>query len=154
MTAVNIGLGSNIGDAPANVAQAIAEIGRLGQVTAQSNFYITAPWGVTDQADFCNAAIELQTSLPVQSLLSQLKAIEERMGLVETVRWGPRLIDLDILTYGDISIKEPGLTVPHPHMLERAFVLIPLAEIDPRFTAARDALPQSALEQVRPLSKD
>jgi 2-amino-4-hydroxy-6-hydroxymethyldihydropteridine diphosphokinase len=149
MTLVNIGLGSNIGDAPANVKKAIEHIAELGCVTAQSTLYITAPWGVTDQAEFCNAAVQLETELSAQELLEKLKGIETLMGRQETTRWGPRLIDLDILTYGDLLLSEPGLTVPHKHMLERAFVLIPLAEIDPVFADARDSLPSSALKDVR-----
>ncbi|HEY9716861.1 MAG TPA: 2-amino-4-hydroxy-6-hydroxymethyldihydropteridine diphosphokinase [Trichormus sp.] len=152
MTLVNIGLGSNIGDAPANVKKAIDHIAELGCVTAQSTLYITAPWGVTDQAEFCNAAVQLETELSAQALLEKLKAIETLMGRQETTRWGPRLIDLDILTYGDLLLSEPGLTVPHKHMLERAFVLIPLAEIDPFFAAARDSLPSSTLQDVRKIT--
>lgn len=153
MTLVNIGLGSNIGDAPANVTAAIEHIAQLGCVIAQSTLYITAPWGVTEQAEFCNAAVQIETELSAQELLVKLKAIEISMGRQETTRWGPRLIDLDILTYGDLLLSEPGLTVPHKHMLERAFVLIPLAEIDSSFAAARDALPASALQDVRKLER-
>jgi 2-amino-4-hydroxy-6-hydroxymethyldihydropteridine diphosphokinase len=154
MTLVNIGLGSNIGDAPANVTRAMQLIAELGSVTARSALYLTAPWGVTDQAEFCNAAIQLETDLSAQELLQSLKAIETSMGRQETTRWGPRLIDLDILTYGDLLLSEPRLTVPHKHMLERAFVLIPLAEIDPSFVGARNALPESARQDVRKLSPD
>src|ERR1700733_11469935 len=151
MTLVKIGLGSNVGNPAQNISTAIDEIAKLGQVTARSALYLTKPWGVIDKADFCNPAIELDTERNPHELLAALKAIEQLMGRVKTITWGPRLIDLDILTYGNLELNEPALTVPHPHMNERAFVLVPLAEIDPNYAVARDALPAAAREEVKRL---
>ncbi len=148
MAIVNIALGSNLGDPPTNIAIAIAEITKLGKVVVKSKLYWTKPWGLTEQPDFCNAAMQLETELPPGKLLTALKEIESRMGRKKTVQWGPRLIDLDILTYDDLKIDQPNLTIPHPRMYERAFVLVPLAEIDHRFVAARDSLPESSLAEV------
>ena len=147
----NIALGSNIGDPATNVRQAIEHIARLGILSARSSLYATKPWGVTDQPDFCNAVVQisLDPAVTAQLLLAQLQDIEQLMGRTATYRWGPRLIDLDLLTYGDQVINEPNLKVPHPMINERAFVLVPLAEIDSRFKAARDRLSASALGEVR-----
>jgi 2-amino-4-hydroxy-6-hydroxymethyldihydropteridine diphosphokinase len=108
---------------------------------------------VTEQPDFVNAVALLETSLEPAALLAALKAIEAELGRRPTFRWGPRAIDLDILTYGNERIEQPGLVIPHERLAERAFVLVPLAEIDPRFAAARDALPPEALAEVEPLSE-
>jgi 2-amino-4-hydroxy-6-hydroxymethyldihydropteridine diphosphokinase len=148
MTLVKIGLGSNIGDPAKNISTAIAEIAKLGKIIACSGLYLTKPWGITDQPDFCNAAIALETDQKPHELLAALKSIEQSMGRVKTMKWGPRLIDLDILTFGDVALTEPGLTIPHAHMNERAFVLVPLAEIDPHYAAARDSLPAASLAEV------
>lgn len=137
---VNIGIGSNLGDPAANVKEAILNLAILGAVLKTSNLYLTKAWGVKQQADFCNAAARLETNLPPAGLLRALKQIETEMGRTETFRWGPRLIDLDILTYGDLHIADETLIIPHPHMSERAFVMVPLAEIDERFASARDEL--------------
>jgi 2-amino-4-hydroxy-6-hydroxymethyldihydropteridine diphosphokinase len=122
------------------VRGAIGELARVGAVVAQSGLYRTAPWGVTEQAPFVNAAVLVDTELEPLALLAALKAIEAEAGRTATYRWGPRVLDLDILTYDDRRIEEPGLTIPHPRLLERAFALVPLAEIDPRFVVQRDAL--------------
>jgi 2-amino-4-hydroxy-6-hydroxymethyldihydropteridine diphosphokinase len=135
-----IGIGSNAGDAVANVRRAIGELARVGAIVARSGLYRTVPWGVTEQAPFVNAAVLVDTELEPLALLAALKAIESEAGRTVTYRWGPRVLDLDILTYDDRRIEEPGLTIPHPRLLERAFALVPLAEIDPRFVVQRDAL--------------
>ncbi len=152
MTLVNIALGSNIGDPPQNIKTAIDALCKLGTVTARSSLYLTKPWGITDQPDFCNAVVTLETEQKPDELLKSLKAIEQAMGRVKTIPWGPRLIDLDILTFDDISISQPDLTIPHPRMNERAFVLVPLAEIDPAFASRRDELPATTLAEVKLLS--
>ncbi len=100
-------------------------------VVAVSSLYRTPPWGKTDQPDFLNAAAELKTQRSPRGLLELCLDVERRLKRVRQERWGPRLIDMDILVFGDRVIDEPGLVVPHPRMLERAFVLVPLAEIDP-----------------------
>ena len=141
MTRAAIGIGSNAGDAVANVRDAFERLAALGSVAARSSLYLTAPWGVVDQPPFVNAAALLDTDLAPRALLAALKAIERDAGRVPTYRWGPRVLDLDILTYGEERCEGPELTLPHPRLHERAFALVPLAEIDPRFAAARDALP-------------
>ena len=95
----------------------------------QSSMYETKPWGLTDQPDFVNMAVEAETDLAPIELLEMLKKIEKDMGRRDTIRWGPRIIDLDILLYDDIILKTDSLTIPHPLMHEREFVLGPLSEI-------------------------
>jgi 2-amino-4-hydroxy-6-hydroxymethyldihydropteridine diphosphokinase len=143
-----IALGSNIGDPRKNVEQAIAHLSNLGVLTARSSLYATKPWGVTEQPDFCNAVVQLETTQSPFELLRSMQAIENQMGRTQTYKWGPRLIDLDLLTYGELTIGDPLLTVPHPHMNERAFVLVPLAEIDKHYVAARDQLPPADLAGI------
>ena len=101
------------------------------EVTQVSSLYETAPMGVTDQPEFLNAVAEIQTSLGALALLGALLHIENKIGRVRTFRWGPRVIDLDLLLYGTQQIAWPDLTVPHPRLRERAFALVPLAEIAP-----------------------
>jgi len=136
-----IGIGSNAGDPVANVRGAIARLAELGTVVARSPLYRTEPWGVHGQEPFVNAAASLDTALEPHALLVALKRIEVEAGRVTTFRWGPRVLDLDILTYGELRLDEPDLVIPHARLHERAFALVPLAEIDPRFTELRDALP-------------
>ncbi len=128
-----VALGSNLGDKTANIDTAIALLTEVGDVRllARSRNYATEPWGKTDQDWFVNAAIAVATSLSPRLLLARCKDIERRMGRVETERWGPRIIDLDLLVYRGISIDEPDLVLPHPHIGARAFVLAPLLDIDP-----------------------
>lgn len=143
-----IGIGSNTGDPVAHVRRALARLGALGTVIAASPLYRTPPWGVGDQAPFVNAAALLETALTPRALLAALKAIETDEGRVPTYRWGPRALDLDILTYADIALHEADLIVPHPQLRRRAFALVPLAAIDSRWAAARDALPPGELAAV------
>ena len=141
MPVAAIGIGSNAGDPEANVRLAFERLAEVGRVLARSSLYRTAPWGVVAQASFINAAALVSTGLDPHALLAALKRIEADAGRVATLRWGPRVLDLDILTYGDERIAAPGLTIPHARLRERAFALVPLAEVDPRFAALRDALP-------------
>jgi 2-amino-4-hydroxy-6-hydroxymethyldihydropteridine diphosphokinase len=143
-----IGLGSNLGDPAANVRAAFDALRELGVVTARSRLYRTKPWGRTDQPDFCNAAAIVETSLPPRALLDRLKELENRLGRTPSERWGPRAIDFDILFYDDVRIDEPGLRIPHPRLLERAFALVPLAEIEERFAADAAALPPAERASV------
>jgi 2-amino-4-hydroxy-6-hydroxymethyldihydropteridine diphosphokinase len=106
---------------------------------------------VRDQPDFVNAAALLDTELSPRDLLTALKRLELELGRVETYRWGPRTIDLDILAYDDLTLREPGLSIPHPHLNERAFALIPLAEIDPTFASAAARLNPAVRAEVEPL---
>ena len=127
-----VGLGSNLGDRAANLAEARRRLNESGQIVAASSIYETDPWGVDPgQPVYLNQVVSIATPLPPADLLMVLLRIELDMGRVRTGPGAPRLIDLDLLLYGDQVIDEPGLTLPHPRMCERAFVLVPLAEIAP-----------------------
>jgi len=143
-----VGVGTNLGDRERNVEGALEALSDLGTIAAVSTLYRTAPWGKTDQPWFLNGVVALETQHAPRDLLDALRAIERRLGRTEGERWGPRVIDLDLLVYDDRAIDEPGLRVPHPHLHERAFVLVPLAELDERFAAQRDALEKSQLDAV------
>ena len=127
-----IGLGSNLGDRLGNLEEAVRRLaGTEGvEVARTSRVYETTPVG-PDQPDFLNAVAEVFASLPARQVLEACLAIEDGMGRVRRQRWGPRVIDLDLLTYGTEEIDEPDLIVPHPRMHERAFVLVPLLELEP-----------------------
>ncbi len=132
MATAYIGLGSNIGDRLENCKQALRLMNTAQtQVLQVSSFYQTSPVGYTDQPDFINAAAKIQTRLEPLELLDFLQEIERSLGKNITVRWGPRSIDLDIVLYDNLIINQERLQIPHPRMLERSFVLIPLAEIAP-----------------------
>jgi 2-amino-4-hydroxy-6-hydroxymethyldihydropteridine diphosphokinase len=126
-----IGLGSNVGNKIGNIERAVALLDedRDIRVVRRSQLYKTEPWGKIDQDWFVNACIEVATGLPAHSLLERCITVEQRLGRVRGIKWGPRIIDLDLLTYGDAVINSPDLIVPHPHIAERAFVLVPLADI-------------------------
>jgi 2-amino-4-hydroxy-6-hydroxymethyldihydropteridine diphosphokinase len=151
MPLARIGLGANLGDAAAHVERALAALGTLGTVRARSKLYRSAPWGVAEQAPFVNAAALLETALTPRELLGELKRLERELGRTPTFRWGPRTIDLDILAYDDLEIRESDLVIPHERLFERAFALVPLAEIDPSFEAARARLSETALAEVAAL---
>ena len=133
---VLVGLGSNL-DSPARqvqIAFGLLEALPGTRVTARSSMYRSAPFGGIEQPDFVNAAAAMSTSLSAQVLLEALQGIERSRGRErDDVRWGPRVLDLDLLAYGGSSIDEPGLIVPHPGIAERNFVLLPLREIAPEF---------------------
>lgn len=132
MATVYIGIGSNVGDRKANCIRAVDLMKESGMtVSRESSFYETEPWGVKEQPMFINMAVTAETDLSAQAVLSSLKRIEEKMGRQESVRWGPRCIDLDILFYDDEVISESNLRIPHPLLQEREFVLLPLCEIAP-----------------------
>jgi 2-amino-4-hydroxy-6-hydroxymethyldihydropteridine diphosphokinase len=152
MTQAYLGLGSNIGDASKNIEQALAEIGKWASVLKVSSFYKTKPWGLLDQPDFVNAVASIETNLTAEELLGQLLMLEKTMGRERRERWGPRLIDLDILTYGDQTIRAASLTIPHPHMHERAFVLVPLVEIDEQFGRSLKKLTREDVDGVQKIS--
>ena len=143
-----VGVGANLGDPARNVERALELLGELGAVVARSALYRTRPWGKADQPWFVNAVALLETALAPSALLAALRALERRLGRVPGERWGPRIIDLDLLTYDDLEADEPALRIPHPHLRERAFVLVPLAEIDGGFAALRDGLDASELAGV------
>jgi 2-amino-4-hydroxy-6-hydroxymethyldihydropteridine diphosphokinase len=128
-----IALGSNLQDPAAQVQRALSELGQLQgtRVVARSSFYRTAPVGYADQPDFINAVAEVATELSPQALLQALLALELLHGRERTFPNAPRVLDLDLLLYDDLCLQEAALTLPHPHMHERGFVLLPLAEIAP-----------------------
>ena len=130
---VYLALGTNLGDREANLQTAIAALAPKANVMRQSAIYATPPWGYTDQPEFLNQVIEVDTLLHPLPLLHLLKSIEAEMGRVETFRNGPRLIDLDILFYGQEVVNGELVQIPHPRLQDRAFVLVPLAEIAPDF---------------------
>ncbi len=128
-----VALGSNLGDPVVQVRRAMIEMAALPctSVRQASSLYRTPPWGDVDQPDYVNAVVELETALEPSPLLDALLDIEQRMGRVRDRRNGPRVIDLDLLLHGTHVLDETRLTVPHPRMHDRAFVLLPLAEIAP-----------------------
>lgn len=130
-----IGLGSNQGDRAAALRRAIGALAALPGVSvdAVSSFYETDPWGNTNQPRFYNAVARISTTLGPRQLLVALKWIERRQGRKPGVRWGQRVIDLDLLLYGDQHVSRTGLEIPHRHMHERAFVLVPLREVFPEY---------------------
>lgn len=128
-----LGLGSNIGDRRANIDQAIEMLKaqRDVEIIKASSIYETAPVGYRDQPDFLNAVVMIETRLKPRELLNAVLSIESLMGRKRTIRWGPRVIDIDILLYDNEQLDEDDLHIPHPRMLEREFVMKPLAEIAP-----------------------
>lgn len=152
MVEVGLGLGSNIGDKASNIAEALLRMEQGGDlcITRKSALYRTAPWGVEDQDWFVNACALAETSLSPEALIKRCKQVEDELGRIETVRWGPRLIDVDILYYGDQSIETANLTIPHRELFNRAFVLVPLAEIAPD----REILGQRVDQGLAALERD
>jgi 2-amino-4-hydroxy-6-hydroxymethyldihydropteridine diphosphokinase len=130
-----IALGGNLGDVRNTIDRAIAALcdGREVRLISRSSDYRTPPWGVTDQPPFINLAIMVETALTPRALLDRALAVEAMFGRDRTKerRWGPRILDIDIIAFDALEIEESGLTLPHPHLFERAFVLAPLAEIAP-----------------------
>lgn len=147
---VYLGLGSNLGQRDANLARAIRLLGQpfdpslMGRTQGEpfgfaqdrrvellrvSSIYETAPWGYTEQPPFLNCVVEAETTLPPHLLLQLVQGLEKAMGRKPVFRYGPRLIDVDILLYGSLTTDQPDLQIPHPRMVERAFALIPLAEL-------------------------
>ena len=151
MASALIALGGNVGDVRATFKKAIANICGMTQAAllARSSDYSTPPWGDQQQADFINACIEIETSLDPHALLFTLQKVEAKFGRerARERRFGPRTLDLDLLAYDDVILQKPELTLPHPRLFERAFVLVPLAEIAPgRVIAGRSVA--SALAEL------
>ncbi|HEY8161916.1 MAG: 2-amino-4-hydroxy-6-hydroxymethyldihydropteridine diphosphokinase [Methylocystis sp.] len=153
---VGFGLGSNIGDKPGNIRKALdlIETREIARLTAISRIYRTPPWGVTDQGDFANACAVGETAFSPHELLAAVKKIEADMGREPSRRWGPRLIDVDILFLGDHTFDDPELTLPHRELFGRGFVLMPLVEIAPDLVldgiSVKAALQEVDAEGVRP----
>jgi len=131
-TIAYLGLGSNLGDKKDNCCKAIALLTKSCRVVRVSSLYCTEPTGYADQDDFINAVVEIETSLLPGELLNLCRSIEEELGRVRTVHWGPRTIDVDILLYGTDIIEAAELSIPHPLLHTRRFVLVPLCEIAPQ----------------------
>jgi 2-amino-4-hydroxy-6-hydroxymethyldihydropteridine diphosphokinase len=129
MAVVHLGLGGNLGERLTMLRRAIDELSIVGELLAASSIYETAPFGVSAQPEFLNCCVAIETHLAPREVLERTRGIERALGRVDGPRWGPRAIDIDLLLYGDVSVTEPDLVVPHPGLLERAFVLVPLAEI-------------------------
>ena len=160
MTLAAVGLGANLGDVARSVRDAIDALGQLPgtRLVQASRLYRTPAWGVTAQPDFINAVALLDTGLSARALLEALLDIERVHGRVRVdgERWGPRTLDLDLLLHGDAIIDEPGLRVPHPHLHERAFALLPLLEawpaaIIPGIGPARECAGVMAADGIEPL---
>jgi 2-amino-4-hydroxy-6-hydroxymethyldihydropteridine diphosphokinase len=153
-----LALGGNLGDVRATFERAIAMLCADGAVRllARSSDYRTPPWGVTDQPAFINAALIVTSLLEPRALLARVQNVERALGRdrMSERRWGPRPIDIDILAYDDVVLHEPDLTLPHPHLFERAFVLLPLAEIaSDRIIAGRRVSDALAALDVRGIAK-
>lgn len=148
MSVAYIGIGSNIGNRQENCLHAIELLQKSGIiVTKRSSIYETEPWGVKEQPSFINMVIEVETERGPEELLNILKDIEKQMGRTETVKWGSRVIDLDILLFDNIILNTEDLKIPHPFMHERDFVLRPLFEISPDVTHPLLKMSVSALIQ-------
>ncbi len=134
LTTATLGLGGNIGDPAASMARALATLDARNDcsVTAVSRLYRTPPWGKTDQAWFFNACAQVETTLLPDDLLDTCLSIEREMKRERLERWGPRTLDIDVLTYGDSVLKTDKLEIPHPRMTGRGFVLMPLADFAPQ----------------------
>ena len=152
---IGFGLGSNIGDKPANIRAALAllEARGVATLTAVSSIYQTPPWGYLEQESFANACALARTSLGPAALLAAVKSIEADMGRAETFRWGPRLIDIDILFYGDAPLSTPDLVLPHKELFNRSFVLVPLAEIAPGLKLGGRSVAEAAVPMAESIKK-
>ncbi|WP_315706141.1 MULTISPECIES: 2-amino-4-hydroxy-6-hydroxymethyldihydropteridine diphosphokinase [unclassified Bradyrhizobium] len=164
MASALIALGGNVGDVRTTFERAIAEICRPAQSTlaARSADYLTPPWGETQQPPFINACIAIETQLDPHALLAALHEVERMFGRdrARESRWGPRTLDLDLIAYDDLAIDTPQLTLPHPRLFERGFVLVPLAEIAPerliagrRIKEALAHVPCDGIERLPPLER-
>jgi 2-amino-4-hydroxy-6-hydroxymethyldihydropteridine diphosphokinase len=154
-----VAFGGNVGDARATIRRAIDAFCTEPSVTlrARSSDYLTPPWGVTEQPPFINACIAVTTALSPEDLLARARKVETAFGRNRSreQRWGPRPLDIDLLAYDDIALDTPDLTLPHPRLFERAFVLVPLAEIAPdrliggrRISEALEGLDLSGIERL------
>jgi 2-amino-4-hydroxy-6-hydroxymethyldihydropteridine diphosphokinase len=158
--AVLVGLGANLGDRQLQLRMGVRQLARSIEIEAVSGLYLTSPVGLLDQPDFLNIVLRGSCLLPAGELMRRAREIEKRSGRVTSVRDGPRSLDIDLLAYGDERIEEPGLTVPHPRMHLRRFVLEPLVEVAPdwfhpdlRLTAVELLAGLSSCERVERLGR-
>lgn len=134
MEKIYLGLGSNIGNRGEKLQTALTDLERWGvKILRSSSIYETSPVGKKDQPDFYNMVVQVKTDRSPEDLLTVIRAVERSLGRVRTEKWGPRTMDIDLLFYGDTVFDDPDLTVPHRHLSERKFVLVPLREIAPEF---------------------
>jgi 2-amino-4-hydroxy-6-hydroxymethyldihydropteridine diphosphokinase len=145
-----IALGANVGDPATNVELAITLLSQASELIHRSSFHATKPVGGPPQPDFINAVCIVESELAPLDLLSVLQGIEKSMGRVRTEKWGPRIIDCDLITYGDIELHEQSLEIPHPFAHERRFVLEPWLEIDPDAFLQGHGLVRDILAQLPP----
>jgi 2-amino-4-hydroxy-6-hydroxymethyldihydropteridine diphosphokinase len=131
MATVYLGLGSNLGDREAFISQAMEMLCQKIQLLSVSSLYQAAPLGFTEQPSFLNAVLKASTAFSPRELLSLTQSVEKKLGRERTQPWGPRTVDLDVLFYDSVILEDPDLTIPHPRLHQRAFVLIPLCEIEP-----------------------
>jgi 2-amino-4-hydroxy-6-hydroxymethyldihydropteridine diphosphokinase len=161
MTAALVALGGNVGDSRAILDRAVTLFcdGEAVRLKARSSDYLTPPWGFKYQPPFVNLCIEVETTLGPRDLLTRAQAVERQLGRdrAHEKRWGPRTADIDILAYDDLTVDELGLTLPHPYLFERAFVLLPLAEIVPdqviagrKISDAMAAIDAAGIERLAP----
>lgn len=145
MTRAYLGLGSNLGNREDTLRQALQQLSNHPGIQSckTASLYETAPWGNPEQDWFLNTVVEVETSLSPLELLQVLQEIEQALGRIRTVKWGPRTLDLDILLYGEEKIDLPDLQIPHPRLTERAFVLVPLAELCPEMI-----LPEGRIQEL------
>ncbi len=151
MTKAYIGIGSNLGEKEKNINMALKllEIPAEIRILKVAPLYSSAPWGYTEQDWFLNTVAEIETVLPAKELLQKLLQIEKDLGRVRTVQWGPRTLDLDLLLYGDITMNTKELVLPHPRMAERAFVMVPLADLNPDLKVAGGKTAKELAEELR-----
>jgi 2-amino-4-hydroxy-6-hydroxymethyldihydropteridine diphosphokinase len=160
MAVTYLGLGSNLDDPRTNLGRALSHLRVLGEVDGVSRVYRSEPVGLRDQPEFLNVVVRLRTELAPDALLDAVKDIERSMGRAPSVRFGPRRIDIDLLFYDDLVLESSRLTVPHPRMMDRAFVLRPLAELDPSLRDPRsgvfvaDRLAEGSFERAEPDADD
>ena len=152
MEPLALALGANLGNRLANLRQALHRLEVLGTVLKRSDVFETEPWGVAEQPRFLNACLLMKTDLEPEALLAAVKGIERDMGRRETVRWGARNIDIDILLCGTLLYESPRLQIPHAHLADREFVLVPLAQILPDWH--HPALGQTVAEMARAQASD
>lgn len=154
---VHLALGTNLGDRESNLIRARELLSQRMNIIEASPIYITPPWGFEEQPDFLNQVLQVQTEIAPRPLLRYLKKIESKMGRLKTFRNGPRLIDIDILFYGQRVVKSSKLSIPHPRLHERAFVLVPLNDLAPDFVhpvlniTVETMLSEIDVKGVRPL---
>lgn len=154
MSVAFVGIGTNLGDRALNISKAVEALKHLPntEVLAVSNIYETEPWGLKEQPNFLNGVIKLSTELSPNALLGALLGIEAAMGRVREIKNGPRVLDLDLLTYDEVTLNTSELTLPHPYICQREFVLKPLTELtsDNRFVSALNNLNQGTVWLYEP----